>query len=128
MSSPAPPHPGAILLVENHERTITMLTELLTRSFPAWRVHVARGAQEAMHGVPRVDPALILMDIGLPDGNGVDLTRRILATGCRARIVVHSAYDHQVFQDASQAAGASAFVSKKRGAGGLIPVLERFLS
>jgi two-component system invasion response regulator UvrY len=119
--------PGAILIVEDHELTITMLTELLTKAFPAQRIHVARGAQEARRKVAEVTPIVIVMDIGLPDGNGLDLTREITDRAHDVHVVVHSTHDSQVFQDESLKAGARAFVSKN-SVGDLVPVLGRFIA
>ena len=67
------------------------------------------------------------MDIGLPDGSGIDLTRHIVASATQVHIVVHSTHDSQVFQDESRKAGASAFVSKN-SVGDLVPVLGRFIA
>lgn len=119
--------PGAILIVEDHELTITLLTELLALAFPAQRIHVARGAQEARRKVAEVAPAVIVMDIGLPEGSGFDLTREFAARAGEVHIVVHSCHDSQVFRDESLKAGARAFVSKN-SVGDLVPVLERFIA
>jgi DNA-binding NarL/FixJ family response regulator len=121
-----PPPPGAILIVEDHELTIAALTELLEKAFPSQSIHVARGAREALIKVAQVAPGVIVMDIGLPDGNGFDLTREIAARARDVHIVVHSTHDSQVFQDESIKAGARAFVSKN-SVGDLVPVLGRFI-
>ena len=126
MPHPQLPTPGAILIVEDHELTLAALAELLAKAFPLQRIHVARGAQEALRKVSEVSPTVVLMDIGLPDGSGLDLTRQLMAGASRVHVVVHSAHDSQVFQDESLNAGARAFVSKKN-VGELIPVLVRFI-
>ena len=61
-------HVDAILLVEDHELTIATLTELLAKAFPSQSIHVARGAGEALRKVTQIEPEVIVMDIGLPDG------------------------------------------------------------
>jgi two-component system invasion response regulator UvrY len=125
LSQPGPL--GAILIVEDHELTIAALTELLTKAFPSQRIHVARGAREARRKVAQVAPEVIVMDIGLPDGSGLDLTREILAADSDVNVVVHSNHDSQVFQDESIKAGARAFISKN-SVGALVPVLGRFIA
>jgi two-component system invasion response regulator UvrY len=127
MSLPHPRPLGVILIVEDHELTIAVLIELLAKAFPSQRIHVARGAREALREVAKVAPKLIVMDIGLPDGSGLDLTREIVACDCDVNVVVHSGHDSQVFQDESLKAGARAFVSKN-SAGDLVPVLRRFIA
>lgn len=64
-----------ILLVEDHEDTRHALTRLLTR----WG-HVVRSAPtiaQALEGVPEFDPEILLSDIGLPDGTGMDLLGKL---------------------------------------------------
>lgn len=126
MSLPQRQLPGAILIVEDHELTILLLTRLFMKAFPSQRIHVARGAEEALRKVAEVAPDVIVMDIGLPDGSGLDLTRHITARASNVNIVVHSAHDSQAFQDESLQAGARAFVSKSRS-GDLVPVLARLI-
>lgn len=126
MSHPRFPSPGAILIVEDHELTLTTLTELLAKAFPSQRIHVARGAHEARRKVAEVTPAVVVMDIALPDGSGLELTRELTAAASELQVVVHSAHDSQVFQDEALKAGARAFVSKN-SIGDLVPVLGRFL-
>lgn len=122
-----PPPLNGILLVEDHELTIVMLTELLTAAFPAHAIHVARGGSEALRQAEAVSPAAIILDIGLPDCSGIDLARRLAQSGSGAAIVMHSNHDSAVFQEESLEAGASAFVSKNRVAD-LVPVIGRYIA
>jgi CheY-like chemotaxis protein len=75
-------HPGInkthslhILLVEDHESTARVLARLL--SVGRHRVEVAHNVAEALKlaGTKRFD--LLISDLGLPDGSGLDLIRRI---------------------------------------------------
>jgi DNA-binding NarL/FixJ family response regulator len=118
---------GAILIVEDHELTIAVPTERLTKAFPSERIHAARGAREALRKVAEVAPTVIVLDLRLPDGSGFDLMRDIAAQASDVDIVVYSTHDSQVFQDESSKAGAGAFVSKK-SVGDLVPVLGRFIA
>lgn len=121
------PQLTGILLVEDHELTIVMLTELLAAAFPAHPIHVARDGGEALRKLMDVAPAAIVMDIGLPDCSGIDLARRLAQSGSGAAIVMHSNHDSAVFQEESMEAGASAFVSKN-SVGDLVPVIGRYIA
>jgi DNA-binding NarL/FixJ family response regulator len=126
MPHPPPPSPGAILIVEDHELTLATLSELLAKAFPRQRIHVARGAREALRKVAETAPEVIVMDIALPDGSGLELTRELTADAAGLHVVVHSAHDSPVFQEESMKAGARAFVSKN-SIGDLVPVLGKYI-
>ena len=53
----------------------------------------AAGAAEAVELVLRLRPAIVMMDLGLPDGSGVAATERILAERPDTRVVVVTMFD-----------------------------------
>ena len=71
-----PEHKGGlkILLVEDHPETARVIAELLESV--GHRVRVAGSVQSALHTVDGTF-ALVISDLGLPDGNGLDLMREI---------------------------------------------------
>jgi len=88
-SRPARPDPVAvetrpdatgvrILLVEDHPNTAEVLARLLALN--DHHVHVAGSVQEAIDVFSRGEFDLIVSDLGLPDGTGIDLLVRLRAT------------------------------------------------
>lgn len=122
------PHPAtaAILVVEDHELSAALIMELLRGAFPARPFHLAGTASLGLSEFVRLRPALLVMDIGLPDGSGLDVTRRIVALDPAAPVVMYSSDDSPVMREAAAAAGARAFVSKNTP-GELLPVVARLL-
>ena len=57
-------------------------------------------------------PDVILMDIRMPNMDGVEATRRIVAAGCPARILILTTYDADEYVFEALRAGASGFVLK----------------
>ena len=72
----------------------------------------ARNGLEAVEKAARFEPAVVLMDIRMPELDGLQATRRILAADPAARILVLTTFglDEYVFEALS--AGASGFVLK----------------
>jgi CheY-like chemotaxis protein len=57
-------------------------------------------------------PDVVLMDVRMPSMDGIEATRRIVASGCRARIIMLTTYDLHEYVFAALRAGASGFMLK----------------
>ena len=67
---------------------------------------------EAVDKAARFQPTVILMDIRMPELDGIEATRRILAADGRARILILTTFDLDDYVYAALRAGASGFVLK----------------
>jgi DNA-binding NarL/FixJ family response regulator len=67
---------------------------------------------EAVSLAGQVDPDVILMDIRMPGADGVEATRRLVAAGTRARVLVLTTFDLDEYVYAAIRAGASGFLLK----------------
>ena len=68
--------------------------------------------REAVALAARLDPDVILMDIRMPELDGLQATRRILATGTSAKVLVLTTFDLDDYVFEALRAGASGFVLK----------------
>jgi DNA-binding NarL/FixJ family response regulator len=62
--------------------------------------------------VKRVDPDVVLMDIRMPEVDGIEATRRITATGADARILILTTFDLDEYVYDALRAGAAGFLLK----------------
>jgi len=69
------------------------------------------GAQ-AITEARRVRPDVVLMDIRMPQLDGIEATRRVLATGSSCRIIMLTTFDLDEYVYAALQAGASGFLLK----------------
>ena len=72
----------------------------------------ASGGGEAVELVRRVEPDVVLMDVRMPDVDGIEATRRIVASESPARIIILTTYDVDEYVFAALRAGASGFLLK----------------
>jgi DNA-binding NarL/FixJ family response regulator len=72
----------------------------------------ATNGLEAVDKAARFDPAVILMDIRMPELDGLQATRRILAADDTARILILTTFDLDEYVYEALRAGASGFVLK----------------
>jgi DNA-binding NarL/FixJ family response regulator len=72
----------------------------------------ASNGREAVDMAARFDPTVILMDIRMPELDGLEATRRILASDEEARILILTTFDLDEYVYEALCAGASGFVLK----------------
>ncbi len=67
---------------------------------------------EAVAVVERESPDVVLMDVRMPNVDGIEATRRIVASGSEARIIILTTYDLDEYVFSALRAGASGFLLK----------------
>ena len=72
----------------------------------------ARNGVEAITRTRELDPDVVLMDIRMPDLDGIEATRRLVAAGVRSRIVVLTTFDLDEYVYRAMTAGATGFLLK----------------
>lgn len=119
---------NTFLIVEDNDGVRTSLREWLSAVFPRLRFFEACSGEEAVAQVQTEPPDIVLMDIGLPQINGIQATREIKACAPATKVVMLSIYDAPEYQADAQAAGAVAFVPKRSMHEQLIPVLTELVA
>jgi len=116
-----------VLVVDDHAAIRETVMTLVATEYPRCRVLAAESAEEALAlcRTERLD--LIVLDIKLPGMDGFEATRRIKELSPQTVIVMHSSSDQPVYQAASLAAGASAFVGKGRNSRKLVAVIASLM-
>jgi DNA-binding response OmpR family regulator len=101
-----------ILLVDD-DPGLTALLDLVFRR-AKFEVVVANGGYDGLKKAAELAPALILLDIMMPDLNGIDVCERLRADPLTANIpvLVLSASANKDDRDQALAAGADAFIQK----------------
>jgi DNA-binding NarL/FixJ family response regulator len=72
----------------------------------------AADGEQALQLAAELDPDVILMDVRMPNLDGIEATRRLVAGGTRARILVLTTFDLDEYVYAAIRAGASGFLLK----------------
>jgi DNA-binding NarL/FixJ family response regulator len=109
---PAPAeNPVRILIADDHD-VVRMGIRLLLESQPGWVVcGEARTGREAVAKALELRPDLIILDVSMPELNGVEVTRQIRRT-LPASILIVTMYDSERMARAAIEAGASGYLSK----------------
>jgi len=89
-------------------------------------VGFARNGIEAVESVCTLKPELVIMDISMPEMNGLDATRLIKATREPPVVVIFSLEDSSSYKAAAEKAGADGFCSKLDVLEDLLPTVLGF--
>lgn len=120
--------PGTIarvLVVDDEADLVETYERLLRRR--GYRVDAARSRADGLSMVGRQPPDLVIIDLRLPDGDGLDVVRAVRAMRPAPPAVVVTAYPSGAARQAAIAAGAMGFVAKPFSAIELVGLVARLL-
>ena len=100
---------ATILIAEDTDSNFDLLNAILGRKYHLVR---ARDGMEAVTMYDEVNPDLILMDIKMPNLDGLEATRIIRQLSAEVPIIAQSAYTYEHDRNAAEEAGCNDFISK----------------
>lgn len=113
-----------ILVVDDHEVARKGIRALL-EGHPGWEVcGEGRDGREAVDLAAKMKPDVVLLDIGMPNLNGLNAARQILATNPQTRILVLTMHDSNQVVREVLAAGARGFLLKSDAGRDLVAAVE----
>lgn len=112
------------MVVDDHPLLREGLARLVQSALGVARVREAGNRVEALARARAEAPDLVVLDVVLPDGNGLDLVRDLRAEFPAVRLVVVSSYSDGDYAGRALGAGAQAYVCKDRPPAELAEVLR----
>jgi DNA-binding NarL/FixJ family response regulator len=119
-----------ILIVDDHPLIRVGVTALLSRQPDLDCCGEAISVDEAVEQVEKLKPDLMVLDMSLQSGTGLDVIKRLRQkSGSNGtRILVHSMYEDSVYAERVLQAGASGYVNKGEAPDVLLTAIRRILS
>lgn len=115
-----------VLLADNDELVRAGLSVLLEAPEDVTVVGQAATAREAVEAADRLQPDVVLMEVGMPDWDGIDAIRRISDGGSRDRsVIVVTTLDRDEVVFESLRAGAKGYVLKRSRPDELLEAIRR---
>jgi two-component system, NarL family, response regulator DevR len=124
MTSPEVSTPMRLLVVDDHEVVRQGLVALLDRREAFQVVAEAGTVAEALEQARRHQPDIVIMDVRLPDGSGIEACRAIRAEFPSTRIVMLTSYPDEEAVLSAIVAGASGYLLKQIRGRDLVSALE----
>ncbi len=88
----------------------------------------AEDVAEAMTRIAASRPDVVIVDISLQTGNGIDLVKRLKAHDKAVRILVWSMYPENLYAERALRAGALGYIHKGKAAGKIIEAIRAVLA
>jgi DNA-binding NarL/FixJ family response regulator len=117
--------PIRVFLVDDHEIVRRGIAELLNAERDIEVVGQAGTAAQARVRIAALTPAVVLLDVRLPDGSGIDICRDIRSASPDIHFLILTAYDDDEAMSAAVVAGASGYVLKDVRGSGLIESVRK---
>lgn len=116
-----------MLIVEDQDQMRRALREFLQSALPDKLIHEARDGRSALALCNQHRPNVVLLDIGLPDTNGIDLIGKIKSIRADTAVIIVSSQNSSAHVQRARAAGAFAYVNKDAVTDQLLPAVKAAL-
>jgi len=102
-----------VLVADDHRMVLEGLTNLINEQTDMNTVGKATDGREAVKLTAEINPDVIIMDLTMPNLNGIDATRMITKNASATRIIALSMHSEKRFVRAALEAGASGYLVKE---------------
>lgn len=116
--------PVKLLLVDDHEIVRAGLRMLFSAEPEMVIVGEAASGREAIEQVARLAPDVVLMDVAMPDMNGIEATRRIKQNYPAAAVLALTMHEDEEYFFEMLSAGASGYVPKRAAPDDLLSAIR----
>ncbi len=114
-----------VFLVDDHEIVRRGIAELVDAERDLEVVGEAGDVRQALARIPATRPDVAVLDVRLPDGNGIDLCREILSREPSIVCLILTAYDDDEAVRSAVLAGAAGYVVKDVRGQALVEAIRR---
>jgi DNA-binding NarL/FixJ family response regulator len=118
---------SCILVVDDHDQVRCLLREWLETVFPDFGVEEAKSGEEAVVVAQSKLPKLVIMDIGLPEMDGIRAAQLIKESVPEVKVVILTMHEEEQYRKNAFESGVSAYVPKSLMQTDLLPTLSRLL-
>jgi DNA-binding response OmpR family regulator len=115
----------SVLLVEDETDIVSPLAQMLERE--GYAVHQATTGQSALASATEREPDLVVLDLGLPDMDGVDVCRQLRDGGYEGAVLMLTGRNRELDRVVGLDAGADDYLAKPFGPAELLARLRALL-
>ena len=113
-----------ILLAEDHQHMRESLRALIDQQPGMEVVAEAHDGQSALRLAASFNPNVVIMNINMPDLNGIDAARQMISSAPAVKLLVLSMYSNPEFVDCMLKAGATGYLLKDQAFEELVRAIQ----
>ncbi|WP_347041411.1 response regulator transcription factor [Brachybacterium nesterenkovii] len=117
--------PVRVMIVDDHEVVRRGIVTVIDASHSLSVVGEASTVDEALRRLPAVRPEVLVVDLQLPDGTGIDVMRRARELEPLQKMLVLTSFDDDSALRESRAVGASGMLLKSSRSRDIVVAIER---
>jgi DNA-binding NarL/FixJ family response regulator len=117
-----------LILADDHEMMREGLKSLIQKESGMDVVGEAENGVDTVALAAKLGPHVVVMDVAMPDLNGIEATRKIVAANPHTKVVALSGHANKEFVRQMLTAGASAYVLKKRAYEELVRAIREVMN
>lgn len=113
-----------ILIVDDHEVVRKSVRAMLEREPDMQVVGTAVDGLEAVHLAQTINPDIIIMDVSMPELDGIRAAAKIKALGITAQIIMLSMHHNSTLVQQARKEGVAGYILKQQANSDLIPAIR----
>ena len=117
-----------VLIVDDHPIVRAGLVQMINDDPDLEICGEASGIIEALRLIQERAPELVIIDISLKDGSGIELIKQIKAQDPAIRMLVSSMHEETIFSDRALHAGARGYISKQEAPDKILEAIHTILA
>ena len=114
-----------VLIVDDNAQFRTLLREIVAKEPELHVVSEAADGAEAIQLAQDLRPDILLLDLGMPRVNGLEVLRWSKAERPECQVIIVTVHTEDAYRQAAEASGADAFLLKRTLGTDLLPTLQR---
>ncbi len=119
--------PIRILIVDDHALVRLGLAQLISDEPDMEVCGDVSDADEALAKVKELQPHLVILDISLQRGNGIELTKCLKARHPNVKVLISSMHDESLFAERALRAGALGYINKQEATDKVVGAIRQVL-
>lgn len=127
-TTPREKAPITVMIIDDQPAVIKSLTALLDETQIAYVIAADTHGRSALSTALRIRPDVIVTDVSMPDMNGIEITREMIAVWPAAKILAVSAHSNSLYVEGMMSAGARGYLLKDLAANELLDALQALVA
>lgn len=117
-----------VIIVDDHPVVLKGLKEIISEGFNDVTIDVSSKGYELLNKIGKNDYDIVLLDISLPDINGLEVLREIRKKKQKLLVLVLSMYAEEQYAVRALKAGANGYLTKRSASDELVLAVKKILS